>query len=81
MEAAQCAGLSGGEKNTRIGGRVNYALIKQAKARTRIKSDTELLEYAVHPRSRCKWSLQCLRAFIGHMAATDFAAQFTKASG
>jgi hypothetical protein len=47
MEAARRAGLAGGEKDTRIGGRVSHALIEQAKARTSIQSDTELLEYAL----------------------------------
>ncbi|MET0428595.1 MAG: hypothetical protein ABW026_08855 [Microvirga sp.] len=44
--AAETAGLLNGE-NGRIAGRVRGNLIRSAKERTGIRSDTELLEYAL----------------------------------
>lgn len=46
MEAAERSGLLG-EKRARISGRVSPALIAQAKRRTGIESDTELIEFAL----------------------------------
>jgi hypothetical protein len=46
MEAAERSGLLK-EKTTRISGRVSPALIEQAKRRTGIESDTELIEFAL----------------------------------
>ena len=46
MEAAERSGLLR-EKITRISGRVSPALIAEAKRRTGIKSDTELIEFAL----------------------------------
>jgi len=46
MAAARRSGLLH-EKGSRIGGRVSPALVKRAKARTGIKSDTDLIEFAL----------------------------------
>lgn len=46
IDTARTAGLLGGE-NGRIAGRVREVLIRTAKARSGIASDTELLEYAL----------------------------------
>jgi len=46
IDTAKMAGLLNGE-NGRIAGRVRENLIKSAKERTGISSDTELLEYAL----------------------------------
>jgi hypothetical protein len=46
MAAAHRSGLLL-EKNGRIGGRVSPVLIEQAKARTGIKTDTDLIEFAL----------------------------------
>jgi hypothetical protein len=46
MAAAQRGGLLR-EKTGRIGGRVSPALIRQAKTRTGIKADTDLIEFAL----------------------------------
>jgi hypothetical protein len=46
IDTAKMAGLLNGE-NGRIAGRVRESLIKSAKERTGIASDTELLEYAL----------------------------------
>lgn len=46
MAAAQRSGLLH-EKSGRIGGRVSPALVEQAKARTGIKTDTDLIEFAL----------------------------------
>jgi len=44
--AAKRSGLLGG-KGSRIGGRVSSALLRQAKRRTGIDTDTELIEFAL----------------------------------
>ena len=46
MAAAQRSGLLE-EKSGRIGGRVSPALVEQAKARTGIETDTDLIEFAL----------------------------------
>ena len=46
MAAAQRSGLLQ-EKSGRIGGRVSPALVEQAKARTGIEADTDLIEFAL----------------------------------
>ncbi len=46
MAAARRSGLLHG-KGSRIGGRVSPALVKRAKARTGIKADTDLIEFAL----------------------------------
>ncbi len=46
MAAAQRSGLLH-EKSGRIGGRVSPALVEQAKARTGIEADTDLIEFAL----------------------------------
>jgi hypothetical protein len=46
MAAAQRSGLLQ-EKSGRIGGRVSPALVERAKARTGIKADTDLIEFAL----------------------------------
>src|SRR5262245_19349035 len=46
MEAAQQSGLLE-DKSSRISGRVSRALIEQAKRRTGIESDTDLIEFAL----------------------------------
>lgn len=46
MAAAQRSGLLH-EKSGRIGGRVSPALVEKAKARTGIKTDTDLIEFAL----------------------------------
>jgi len=46
MAAARRSGLLH-EKGSRIGGRVSPALVKRAKARTGIKADTDLIEFAL----------------------------------
>jgi hypothetical protein len=46
MDAAKRSGLLK-EKTARISGRVSPALIAQAKRRTGIESDTELIEFAL----------------------------------
>ena len=46
MEAAERAGLRE-KKSSRIAGRVSPALIEQAKMRTGIESDTDLIEFAL----------------------------------
>jgi hypothetical protein len=47
LEQARAAGLLRGPRTRKAGGRFNQALLDQAKARTRAKSDTELLELAL----------------------------------
>jgi hypothetical protein len=46
MAAAERSGLLS-EKGGRIGGRVSPALVRQAKAQTGIKTDTDLIEFAL----------------------------------
>jgi len=46
MKAAEELGLLGG-KDTRIGGRMSAQLIAQAKQRTGIEADTDLIEFAL----------------------------------
>ena len=46
MRAAELSGLLGG-KGGRIGGRVSPALVRQAKRRTGIETDTDLIEFAL----------------------------------
>ena len=46
LKAAESSGLMR-EKSSRIGGRVSAALIAQAKKRTGIASDTDLIEFAL----------------------------------
>lgn len=46
LKAAETSGLMR-EKGSRIGGRVSAALIEQAKKRTGIASDTDLIEFAL----------------------------------
>ncbi len=46
MLAAEQSGLLGG-KSGRIGGRVSPALVEQAKRRTGIETDTDLIEFAL----------------------------------
>jgi hypothetical protein len=46
LEAARQSGLLG-EKAGRIGGRVSPALVSQAKRRTGIEADTDLIEFAL----------------------------------
>ncbi|MER8382917.1 hypothetical protein NKJ70_27330 [Mesorhizobium sp. M0092] len=46
MKAAERSGLLG-EKSTRIGGRISPALIEKAKKQTGIKTDTDLIEFAL----------------------------------
>ena len=46
VESAKSAGLLAGE-NGRIGGRIRQRLVRAAKERSGISSDTELLEYAL----------------------------------
>jgi hypothetical protein len=46
MQAAEKSGLLS-EKGGRIGGRVSPALVRQAKRQTGIKTDTDLLEFAL----------------------------------
>jgi len=46
MQAAEQSGLLN-EKSGRIGGRVSSALVKQAKRQTGIKTDTDLIEFAL----------------------------------
>src|SRR5262245_24829055 len=46
MDAAERSGLLK-DKNSRIAGRVSAALIEQAKRRTGIESDTDLIEFAL----------------------------------
>lgn len=47
MSEAKSAGLVGGPKDTVIRGRVSTALVKAARKRAGVKSDTELLEVAL----------------------------------
>jgi hypothetical protein len=46
MKAAKHSGLLG-EKSARIGGRISPALVKQAKKRTGINADSDLIEFAL----------------------------------
>ena len=46
MKAAEHSGLLG-EKSKRIGGRISPALVDQAKKHTGIKTDTDLIEFAL----------------------------------
>lgn len=46
MSAAERSGLLS-QKSGRIGGRVSPALVEQAKARTGIQTDTDLIEFAL----------------------------------
>jgi hypothetical protein len=46
MAAADRSGLLR-EKSSRIGGRISPALVRQAKARTGIETDTDLIEFAL----------------------------------
>lgn len=47
VEAARLSGLIGGEKSGRIAGRVSPALVEEAKKRTGLESDTDLIEFAL----------------------------------
>ena len=47
MSEAKSAGLVGGPKDTVIRGRVSKALVKAAKKRAGVSTDTELLEVAL----------------------------------
>lgn len=47
LQAAEVAGYLKGEKSERVGGRVSPRLLSAAKAKSGIKSQTELLEYAL----------------------------------
>jgi hypothetical protein len=47
MRHAEAEGLVGGEKNARIAGRVSRRLLERARQKAGIRSDTELLEYAL----------------------------------
>jgi len=47
MSEAKSAGLVGGPKDTVIRGRVSRALVKAAKKRAGVSTDTELLEVAL----------------------------------
>ncbi|HEY3149404.1 MAG TPA: hypothetical protein VGJ75_23780 [Dongiaceae bacterium] len=47
MSEARSAGLVGGAKDTVIRGRVSKALVKAAKKRAGVSTDTELLEVAL----------------------------------
>lgn len=46
MKAAEHSGLLG-EKSARIGGRISPELLKKAKKKTGIRTDTELIEFAL----------------------------------
>ena len=46
MKAAEHHGLLG-EKSARIGGRISPALLEQAKKQTGIRTDTDLIEFAL----------------------------------
>jgi hypothetical protein len=46
MKAAESTGLLG-EKSARIGGRISPALVRQAKRKTGIETDTDLIEFAL----------------------------------
>jgi len=46
MSAAEQSGLLG-EKSARIGGRISPALLEQAKKQTGIRTDTDLIEFAL----------------------------------
>jgi len=46
MQAARQSGLLG-DKDGRIGGRVSPALVEQAKRQTGIRTDTDLIEFAL----------------------------------
>lgn len=46
ISAAEKSGLLG-SKTTRVGGRISPALLTQAKKRTGIETDTDLLEFAL----------------------------------
>jgi len=46
LQAAEKSGLLR-EKSSRIGGRISPALIKQAKKKTGIETDTDLIEFAL----------------------------------
>jgi len=46
MKAAESSGLLG-EKSARIGGRISPALVRQAKRKTGIETDTDLIEFAL----------------------------------
>jgi hypothetical protein len=47
LEQARAVGLLGAAKNTRLSGRVPAGLVKAAKKRAHVSSDTELLELAL----------------------------------
>ena len=47
LDQARAAGLLGAAKDMRVSGRVPASLIKAAKQRARVASDTELLEIAL----------------------------------
>ena len=47
MRHAEAQGLVGGEKNARIAGRVSRRLLETAREKAGLRSDTELLEYAL----------------------------------
>jgi hypothetical protein len=47
MRHAAAEGLVGGDKSARIAGRISKRLLKSARERSGIQSDTELLEYAL----------------------------------
>lgn len=47
FDQARARGLLGAAKNARLSGRVSASLIEAAKDRTRVSSDTELLELAL----------------------------------
>jgi len=47
LDEARAKGLLGAAKSARLSGRLPASLIEAAKARARVKSDTELLEIAL----------------------------------
>jgi hypothetical protein len=47
MRHAEIEGLVGGEKGARIGGRVSRRLLQAAKDSSGVRSDSELIEYAL----------------------------------
>ncbi|MDX2141950.1 MAG: hypothetical protein SFV19_01230 [Rhodospirillaceae bacterium] len=47
LDQARAAGLLRGPRTDKVGGRFNRALLDKARARTRVTSDTELLELAL----------------------------------
>ena len=47
LRTAKAAGYFSGAKSERVGGRVSHRLVAEAKAKSGIQSQTELLEYAL----------------------------------